>query len=148
MKISKLVLSVFIVFNLNSCMGQDFKKLSEDSVEPEKIEFAKKFANEYLNASKMGSYYQFNDEATEAIKKGLTPEKQKSTYQQIKQQFGDFQSLEYAEAWTRNSHPDFRIFRFKGTFDKSNKKLEIRVVLNKSGKIAGFFIKPWSDMIG
>ncbi len=77
----------------------------------------------------------------------LTEQNQKAIYQQLKDKFGDFQSLDYAESWIQNSNSNMHIVRLKSDFERSNKKLEIRVVINESDKIAGFWIIPWSDML-
>jgi hypothetical protein len=140
-----LILGACILFCLNSC-GQDFKKLNESEVDSKKVQIANKFANDYLSQLKNGSFYQFQDEAIDALKNALTKETQKSVYKQLKDQFGDYQGIDYAETWIQSGNPAIKIFRFKGDFEKSNKKLEIRVVLNESDKIAGFWIRPWSDM--
>jgi len=130
---------------LNSC-SQDFRKLSNSEVDNTKVQIANDFASNYLNTLKNGKTYIFRDEAIDAIKNQLTEENQKLIYQQLKSQFGDFQSSEYAETWIQGNNKSIQIIRLKATFEKSNKNLEIRVVLNDSNKIAGFWIKPWSDM--
>ena len=146
MKSMSLILGVCFIFCLNSC-GQDFRKLSGSEVDSKKVQIANKFATDYLMNLKNGSYYQFKDEAIDGIKNAFTEETQKTVYQQLKGQFGDFQGLEYAETWIQSGNPAIKIFRFKSDFEKSTKKLEVRVVLNESDKIAGFWIKPWSDML-
>jgi hypothetical protein len=145
MKSITLILGACMLCCLNSC-SQDFKKSDESQVDKSKVKIAQDFASNYLTKLKNGDVYKFQDEAIDAIKNQLTGENQKIIYQQLKDKFGDFQSLEYAETWTQVSNK-LQIFRFKGAFDKSKKKLEIRVVLNESNKIAGFWIKPWSDML-
>lgn len=140
------ILAVCFVFCLNSC-SQDFKKLKESDVEPAKVQIAQDFSEKYLTKLKNGSFYSFQDEAVEIIKNSLTEEKQKSGYQYLKDNFGDYQSLEYAETWTQAGNSSIIVIRFKSDFDKSNKKLEVRVVLDESDKIAGFWIKPWSDIL-
>lgn len=129
-----------------SC-SQDFKKLSDKEVDSVKVEIAQKFATDYLTASKNGTYYQFADEAIDVIKNQLTPETQKAVYNQLRDEFGDFQTLEYAETWIQSSNSSMHIIRFKSEFKRSNKKLEVRVVLNESDKIAGFWVRPWSDIL-
>ena len=146
MKSIMLIFSVFVLFSF-SAHSQSFKKLDKANVDEKKVQLAKEFANEYLMKQKTGSYYQFKDEAIDAIKDQLTPENQKIIYQQLKEKFGDYKSLEYAETWVPNGNSGLKIFRFKGDFEKSNRKLEIRVVLNANDKIAGFWIRPWSDML-
>lgn len=146
MKSIVCILSVSFVITMGSC-SQDFTKLEGSQVDKSKLQFAEKFANDYLTKLREGSYYEFKDEAIDIIKNQQTEETQKAVYSQLKEQFGDYKGLEYVETWVKSSDNSLTIFRFKGEFEKSNKKLEIRVVLDASGKIAGFWITPWSDMI-
>jgi hypothetical protein len=146
MKSISLILGACLIFSLNSC-SQDFKKIKDAETDKNKVLIAQNFASEFFTKLKNGEEYHFKDEAIDAIKTQFTAETQKSVYQQIKTQFGDFQSLEYAETWIQSNSKSLNIFRFKADFENSTKKLEIRVVLNESDKIAGFWIKPWSDML-
>lgn len=145
MKTISLVLFSFLL-SFNS-FGQAYEKLKETEVPSEQKEIAKKFVVDYFTAQKNGSYYQFKDEATEAMKKQLTKDNQEAGYKMLKDNFGDFTSTDYAETWIPKSNPSFKIFRFKADFDKSPQKLEIRVILNDSNQITGFWIKPWSDAL-
>jgi hypothetical protein len=147
MKSITLIFGSCILFCLNS-FGQDFKKWNNSEVvDKTKINIAQDFASNFLNKLKKGETYIFKDNAIDILKNQLTEENQKLVYQQFKTQFGDFESLEYAETWVQGSSKSIQIIRFKSVFEKSNRKLEIRVVLNDSGKVAGFWIKPWSDML-
>ncbi len=146
MKSITLILSISILFCLNSC-SQDFKKIPDSEVNKENLKIANDFATNYLTKLKNGEYYQFQDEAISTLKNQLTEENQKAVYKQLKDMFGDFQGLEYAETWIQGNSTAIQIFRFKSDFGNSNKKLEVRVVLNDSKQIAGFWIKPWSDML-
>jgi len=122
-------------------------KLEPSDVDGKKVEIAKKFAGDYLTQAKNNSYYQFKDEAIEVLKNQLTEEKQKLAYKQIKDLFGDYKSLEYVETWIQKGNAVYKIYWFKGDFETSTNKLEIRVILNGSDQVAGFWIKPWSDML-
>jgi hypothetical protein len=144
MKAIVFVLSLCFSACLNS-FGHAYEKIKDGDVGSGKIEIAKKFAYGYLNSQKNGSYYQFKDEAIDVVKQKLTETLQKAGYKQLKDSFGDFLSLSYAETWISKNNPGFKIMRFKGDFDKSTQKLEIRVILNESDKIAGLWIRPWAD---
>jgi hypothetical protein len=139
--------NVFLALLLIGCFGvngQDFKKLGDKSTDTKQMEFAKKFAKSYFSKQISGSFYQFNaDEATDDMIRLLTAEKQKQAYTQIKSGFGEFKSLAYAQAWS-DSNAKMVIYRFTGIFGDNN-TLEIRVIINPQGKIAGFFIKPWTE---
>ncbi len=142
--IGLVLFSFFLSFN---SFGQAYEKLKETEVPSEKKEIAKKFVIDYFTAQKNGASYQFKDEATEAVKKQLTESNQEAGYKALKDNFGDFSSADYAETWIPKSNPSFKILRLKADFDKSSQKLEIRVILNDSNQIAGFWVKPWSDAL-
>jgi len=144
MKSITLFLSLIFLFCMNS-YGQAYKKLTDSEVDSAKIGIAKKFVVDYMTAQKNNTFYEFKEEAIEILKTQLTEERQKAGYKQLKDNFGDFKSVEYAETWIQKDNPAFKIFRFKADFDNSSNKLEIRVILNAADKIAGFWIKPWND---
>lgn len=126
--------------------AQNFIKLKDGDVTSKEITVAQSFANTYLTLNRGGMPYLFKDEAIDALKFQLTTETQMTVYNQIKNEFGDFESLSYSETWIDSSNSTFKVFRFKGIFSKSTKKLEIRVVLNSANKVSGFWLRPWSDM--
>ena len=144
MKSTTLILSFILLFCINS-FGQAYMKLEPSDVDDKKVEIAKKFGNDYLTQLKNNSYYQFKDEAVEVLKNQLTEERQKAAYKQIKELFGDYKSLEYVETWIQKGNAFYKIYRFKGSFEKGTDKLEIRVILNGTDQVAGIWIKPWVD---
>ena len=127
--------------------SQDFEKLAADKVDKTRVEIAEKFSNNFYSALAKGNHYEFKDEVTDALKNALTPESQKTIYEQIKGEHGDYESVAYAEMWVLKSNPVIKVVRFYGTFSRQKKQIEVRVVLDKADKIAGFFIKPWSDVL-
>lgn len=137
-----LIIVFFFIVIPASCQG--YEKLSEEQVNPIQTELAKNFAHNFLSTLKDGKSYEFHDEATEVLIKNLTPEVQTQLYKYIIEQFGEYQSLEYAE--TRIHTPGkVTIVRFKGICDKSKGTPEIRVVLDVDNKIAGFWLRPWEE---
>jgi hypothetical protein len=146
MKSLTLLLASFFIFSITA-YSQDFKKLSAAETDKGKVKIAQDFASDFLTKLKAGEEYLFQDKATDVVKNQFTFETQKLINQQLKSQFGDFKSLEYAESWIQNGTQSINIFRFKGEFDKSPAKMEIRVVLNEFNKIAGLWIKPWAETL-
>ena len=141
----RITLSVLLMTIFIGLYGQDFEKVSQP--DQEKLTAAKKFANDYLLILKAGNYYKFqDDEATDILKNMLTEPMQKLGYSQIKAMYGDYQSLEFTEGWKQKSS-GFLVYRMKGKFERSEDKLEIRVTTDSQGKIAGFFVKPWTDAL-
>lgn len=128
-----------------SLSQESFEKIPDGKTDKTKIEMATAFANAYFETLKSGESYDFKEEAIKEFKDQMTPEVQKQTYTQIKQQFGDFESLSYSETWMNQDNKVLMVIRFKGKFEKSDEPLEVRVVLNASNKISGFWIKPWKD---
>lgn len=146
MKTSLLTLGILFLFATTSC-SQDLRKLKESETDSKKVELAKEFANSFFTELKNGSFYQFGDNAIPELKNQMTEANQKALYGQLKDQFGEFVSVDYAETWIQGENKSVQIFRLKSEFNNTKNKLEIRVVLNESNKIAGFWIKPWSDML-
>jgi len=113
MKSITLFPSLILLFCINS-YGQAYMKLEPSDVDVKKVEIAKKFANDYLTQLKNNSYYQFKDEAIDVLKAQLTEERQKAGYKQIKDSFGDYKLIEYAETWIQKGSSVYKIYRFKG----------------------------------
>jgi hypothetical protein len=130
-----------------SAHSQDFEKLAGAKVDKTRIEIAEKFSNNFYSTLAKGDHYEFRDEATDALKNAFAPEDQKTIYEKVKSEHGDYRSIAYAETWVLKSNPAIKIIRFYGTFSKQKEPVEIRVVLDKADKIAGFFIKPWSNVL-
>lgn len=141
----KNILLLFTLLAAFSVMNaQQLKKLEKDN-EPEKIKQAEKFAVEFFTSLKNGSFYSFGDNVIPEMKKQLTEQAQKDMYQQLKEKYGDYKTLEYAETWIQSAMPGMKIYRFKAVFDKIPHPMEIRVVIMETGKIGGFWIKPWNQ---
>ena len=78
MKSITFILGFLLVFCLNSC-SQDFQKISDSELNKENLQIAQDFATNYLTKLKNGEYYQFQDEAIDALKNQLTEENQKNS---------------------------------------------------------------------
>jgi hypothetical protein len=147
-KIHALLILFFVCSFMSCSEAQDAEKLSADKVSAIEIKIGKTFITEFYENLSKGSTYEFNKEnSTEMMISTFSPEMQKTAYEQIKAQLGEYENADYAEAWVMSSNPDLKILRFKGDFTGKSEKVEVRVVLDKSNKIAGFFVKPWSDML-
>lgn len=144
-----LLLIVFILLSFLSCSeAQEAEKLSSDEVSADEIKAGKNFITGLYKSLSTGSTYDFNKEnSTEMMVNTFTPEMQRTTYEQIKAQLGEYENAEYEEAWAMSSNPDMKILRYKANFTGSNERVEIRVVFDKANKVAGFFVKPWLDMM-
>ncbi len=143
MKKITLVLTLCTLF-LVSAFGQE--RLKDSEINQSKLTIAKEFAKKYLSTLNKEGTYEFKDEAIEALKNLLTSEAQNQMKKHLKSQFGNYVAHDFAEVWGMNGTQP-QIFRFKVDFVDSVKKVEARVVVDDNDKIAGFWIKPWSDVL-
>lgn len=84
------------------------------------------------------------EEATPKMAEVLTESIQKSSYQQIKSAFGEYQGIGFHEMTKPTDGSLYEIYRFKGQFNQGA-NVEVRTVLDASGRLAGFFVRPWQD---
>ena len=95
-----------------------------------------------------GTFEPVGDEFTTEMQKGLSPELQKQSFEQIRAIFGDYQGMTFVEALTaRFLFPRGTVYRFKGTYSRASAQPEIRVVFDSAGKVSGLWLKPWKDEI-
>jgi uncharacterized protein DUF3887 len=137
-----LLLGVLLI----SCSESKFQTLREVEVDIVQRDLAESLASDILLSMKSGEFKTLGNEATISMQNGLSPEKQKLSFEYIKSLFGDYQSLFYYETCVPNDGTSYAVYRFKGKFESST-TAEIRVVINKNNKLSGFFIKEWKDII-
>ena len=123
----------------------NLSKAGETESDKKKIEKASVFANKFMNTLSKGQSYVFSDEATEAIKTLLTEKAQKDVFNDVTSQYGDYVGHDFQEAWIQNSA--YFIARYKCDFIKGKDKVELRIVLDETNKVAGIWLKPWSDVL-
>ena len=86
-----------------------------------------------------------SEEATEGFRVGFTVEVQRQNHQAIRLMFGAFEGLDYIETRYMDSQPHLLIHRFRGRYGAASRPPEVRVVLDRDGRLAGLWIKPWQD---
>ena len=147
MKLSVMFL-LLCMLSISYAQGQELRKLNENELNKENAKFTENFGRNFLTALKNNTAYVFAGEATDVIEKQMTPENQKLLYKQLMDGFGDFVSLAYAETWKMNDGTqDFYIYRLQAVFNKTDQKMEFRVVLDKADKIAGLWVAPWKESL-
>jgi len=139
---------IFFVLTSVSCQSQtDFVKVDKSKVDKEQFELVKNLTDQILTEQKNGGYYSLSDnEATVQMIEGLSESVQKESYVTIKNLFGDYQGLSFESLMESTDENKYKIYRFKGNFETSS-DVEVRAVLNKEGKLAGFYIKPWNEKL-
>ena len=106
---------------------------------------AAQLATQILQAHEQGRFEALGPEATEGFRKAFTAEAQRHSYQQIRQLFGTFESLDFVETRSIENQPHLLIYRFRGRYSTASP--EVRVVLDQDGKLAGLWIKPWQEQM-
>lgn len=148
MKTLSVCFLFIICFSLFGFSQNQFSKISDEKLNNEELNQVSTLAKKLLEGQKSGNFYLLHEnEASPEMVKGLTAQIQENSYENIKSQFGDYRSLEFAEAWNLNAGEEYTIYRFKGDFSETEDKPEIRLVVNSSGLIAGFWIREWKDDI-
>ena len=114
-------------------------------VQSEQRHLAAQLATEILQAHEQSRFEALGPEATEGFRKAFTAEIQRHSYQQLRQLFGTFESLDFVETRSIESQPNLLIHRFRGQYSTASP--EVRVVLDQDGKLAGLWIKPWQEQM-
>ncbi len=134
---------MLIVFVVLSCRETAFKKVPDSRVVGARLEIAKHLTEEIMGGMSGGNFYKLTTaEASPRMVDKFTKRVQKQSYKQISSLFGEYHSHEFQELWKPKDGSFSEIYRFKGQF-ASGAPVEIRTVLDRKGKLIGFFIKPW-----
>jgi hypothetical protein len=120
-----------------------YQRVPENEVNAQQRDRARAIASDILTGWREGKYVPFPDDFDEEVKKISTPEAQKKAADEIKKLFGDYQGLQYAETDTSKLLPGMVFYRFKGTFTGAKESTEVLVTFDGTGKITGFWVKPW-----
>lgn len=146
MKKTLITAALVLAFTTGALAQVSYQKLDEGQIVQTELRQAISLAEKLLLGQKSGEIYILSEEeAIPEVAKGLTEGVQASSYENISSMFGDYESMQFAEALTMKTDQVYTLYRFKGTFSETSEKPEIRVVLNKEGKLAGFWIRPWED---
>ncbi|WP_343485769.1 hypothetical protein [Allomuricauda sp. d1] len=143
-----VIYRVLIFFALTSVSCQTkYIEVDETEIDRETLELARNLSNKILTEQRNGGFYSLNEkEATTQMINGLSESVQKESYKTIKNLFGDYEGLKFESLMVGTDEKNYMIYRFMGDFE-SNAAIEIRTVLDAENKLAGFFIKPWSDKL-
>jgi len=133
-----------ITLALCAACSVGLEKVPEADVDAAQRAAAQRIATRIYEGCKTGQHDALGDEAIPEMREALSPDRQKSTCQSVATVFGDYVSMDYAETW-KSKMTSLRVYRFKGHFSKGSTTPEIRVVMDGSNKLSGFWLKPWTD---
>ena len=115
-------------------------------VQSDQHTLAAQLATRILQGHEQGRFETLSpEEATEDFRVGFTAEVQRQSHQTILTLFGAFEGLDYIETRYMESQPHLLIHRFRGRYGAASRPPEVRVVLDRDGRLAGLWIKPWKD---
>jgi hypothetical protein len=129
-----------LVVGLAGC-GGGLERVPEAEVDATQKALAERLATKIYDGCRTGRFEALGDEAIPAMQEGLSPDKQKQTCAQLTGMFGDYVSMDYAETW-KPKFGALYVYRFKGHFSKGGAPPEIRVVIDRSNKLSGVWLKP------
>jgi hypothetical protein len=138
---------LFVLTSVSCQTKTDFVKVDKSKINKEQFELVKNLTDKILTKQKDGGYYSLSEnEATVQMIEGLSESVQKESYGTIKNLFGDYEDLNFESLMESTDENKYKIYRFKGNFETSS-DVEVRTILNKEGKLAGFYIKPWNEKL-
>ncbi len=118
------------------------------SVESEQHLLAAQLATRILQSHEQGRFETLGpEEATESFRNGFTAEVQRRSHQAIRQRYGAFEGLDYVETRSLEAQPHLLVHRFRGRYGAASRAPEVRVVLDREGRLAGLWIKPWQEQM-
>jgi len=136
-----------LVALIAGCGASDYRKLPESEVDSDLRASAQELATRMLSSWREGRFEPLGEEATLAVRSGLSPEAQEQAYEQIRGMFGDFESMDYVETWVPSDGSSLFVFRFRGKFSGTEARPEIRVVMDGERKLSGFWARQWNDKL-
>jgi hypothetical protein len=145
-----MIIACLVAFMASAAWAQNtYEKVAADEVSQTGLRQAISLGEKLLLGQKSGNIYILTEEeAIPQVAKGLTKGVQEASYENIRSMFGEYESMKFAEAWTMEADQPYMIYRFRGAFDATDEKPEIRIVLDRNNKLAGFWIRPWEDDLG
>ena len=136
--------TALLVLCLFSYCGPTYEQVPAAEVDQTEAAKAKALGLKILNACESGNYPILSTaEATLIMVDGLTADKQQTACTYLKEEYGAFQDLSLGEVLRSVGDAGFRIYRYKGVFVDTEAVAEVRITLNKEGKMSGIWTMPW-----
>jgi hypothetical protein len=142
-----IIINIFCAFgDIAGASSWFFSKIPQSGVNAGYVEKSSQVMGSLYAKWQNGTFEPVGDEFSSEMQKGLTPELQRQSFQQIRSMFGEYQGMTFVEALTaRFLIPRGTVYRFKGAYSRTSEQPEIRVVFDSDGKISGLWLKPWKE---
>lgn len=140
--LSCLIFGVSILL-LTAC-SSNYEKISIGNINDVELKFAEQMALKIMNKCNTFDFTPLTlQEATPEAVKGFSATVMQQSCDLLRNKYGTYRGLEFAEAYKPINDNSHTIYRFKGNFKEAIKSPEIRITLDKTGKFAGFFTAKW-----
>lgn len=144
MRIYPVMVGIAILL-LSACSG-GYERVPDEAINQKELAKAEGLAMKVLEACGSGEFAPLTTkEATLTMVDGLTPDRQREACNFLKEKYGTLEGLTIGEVLQTVETADFRIYRFKGSFKETKDMAEVRVTLDKNGKMSGLWTMPWAE---
>jgi len=141
------LLAVVLLFCCAGCTS-NYKKINPANVNATELQFARQMAIKIMDKFESYDYSALTavDATPEAVK-GFSATVIQQSCDLLRNKYGTFRGVEFAEAYKPINDSSHTIYRFKGNFKQATKAPEIRITIDENGKFAGFFTTKWKDKL-
>lgn len=130
---------------LSACSG-GYERVPEEAIDQSELAKAEALAMRILDACDSGEFVNLTTaEATLTMVDGLTSDRQQEACNFLQEKYGTIEGLSIGEVLQTIETAEFRIYRFKGSFKETKELAEVRITLDKNGKMSGLWTMPWAD---
>lgn len=148
MVLKDTISSLLVLALLVSCTAcsSNYEKINLNSLNKTEMNFAKQMALKIMGKCKNYDYSPLTEaDATPEAVKGFSSTVMQQSCDLLRNKYGTFRGVDFAEAYKPIKDNSHTIYRFKGNFKQAVKAPEIRITIDQSGKFAGFFTTKWMD---
>jgi len=141
------LICIACVLLLTAC-SSNYEKINPANINDVELRFAEQMALKIINKCNTFDYTPLTlKEATPQAVKGFSATVIQQSCDLLRNKYGTYRGLEFAEAYKPIADKSHTIYRFKGNFKEAIKPPEIRITIDQSGKFAGFFTLKWTDKL-
>jgi len=137
----------FMLLLLVAC-SSNYEKIGPANINTKEMKFAEQMALKIMTKCDAYDYTPLTTaEATPEAAKGFSATVMQQSCDLLRNKYGAFRGLKFAEAYKPKENNTHTIYRFKGNFKRAKKAPEIRVTIDQTGKFAGFYTIKWMDKL-
>lgn len=140
-------LGIVLLLFCTAC-ASNYEKVGAANINTTQMKFAEEMALKIMTKCDAYDYSPLTlNEATPEAVKGFSAKVMQQSCDLLRNKYGTFRGLQFAEAYKPIDSNSHIVYRFKGNFKQATKAPEIRITIDQSGKFAGFFTVKWMDKL-